>query len=161
MELTDKEIAEYLHRCYTAADGLWFVKVEEKYGFDIALDIDKEVWKIMPKIQSRFLKNKLRKDRGLDALLECFSVKLKLDGFEFKTEKINDNKIKITINSCPWHNIIVNSSRSGLSEKVGSSICNTEYSVWAKEFGDKINFKLEDQICKGSRFCILTFNANK
>ena len=92
MELTDKEIAEYLHRCYTTADGLWFVKVEEKYGFDIALDIDKEVWKIMPKIQSRFLKNKLRKDRGLDALLECFSVKLKLDGFEFKTEKPDANK---------------------------------------------------------------------
>ena len=61
MKLTDKETAEYLYRCYTAVDGLWFVKVEEKYGFDSALDIDKEVWKIMPKIQSRFLKNSLFK----------------------------------------------------------------------------------------------------
>jgi hypothetical protein len=161
MKLSDKEIAEYLHRCYTAADGLWFVKVEEKYGFESALNIDKEVWKIIPKIQSRFLKNKLKKDHGLDALLECFSIKLKLDGFKFKTEKINSHKIKITINSCPWHNIMINSNRSKLSEKVGSSICNTEYSVWAKEFGDDINFKLEDQICKGSRFCILTFQASR
>lgn len=56
MKLTDKEIAEYLHRCYTAVDGLLFVKVEEKCGFDIALDIDKEVWKVMPKIQSSFFK---------------------------------------------------------------------------------------------------------
>ncbi len=62
MKLTDKEISEYLHRCYTAADGLWFVKVEEKYGFDSALDIDKEVWKVIPKIQSRFLKNKLKRE---------------------------------------------------------------------------------------------------
>lgn len=113
------------------------------------------------KIQSQFLKNKLREDRGLDALLECFSMKLKLDGFEFKTEKPDDNKIKITINNCPWHNIMVNSSRSGLSEKVGSKICSTEYNLWAKEFGDNINFKLEDQICKGSRFCILTFQVNR
>lgn len=29
MKLTDKEIAEYIHRCYTAVDGLLFVKVEE------------------------------------------------------------------------------------------------------------------------------------
>jgi len=51
MKLTDKEIAEYLHRCYTAVDGLMFVKVEEKYGFDVAPNIDEEVWKVMPKIQ--------------------------------------------------------------------------------------------------------------
>src|SRR4030042_4034797 len=161
MKLTDKETAEYLYRCYTAVDGLWFVKVEEKYGFDSALDIDKEIWKIMSKIQSRFLKNKLKKDKGLEALIECFSMKLKLDSFKFKAEKINDNKIKIKINSRPWHNIMINSDRSGLSEKVGSTICNNEYSVWAKEFGDNINFKLEDQICRGSQFCILTFQDNR
>jgi len=156
MRLTNKEISEYLHRCYTAADGLWFVKVEERYGFDSALDVDSEVWKIMPRIQSRFLKTKLGLDRGLDALLECLSVKLKLGGFEFKTEK-SGKRIKITIGNCPWHNIMVNSNRATLSEKIGSSICNTEYSVWANEFGEHIKFKLGDQICKGSRSCILIF----
>ena len=60
MKLTDKETAEYIHRCYTAVNVLLFVRVEEKYGFDVALDIDKEVWKIMPKIQSQFIKNKLK-----------------------------------------------------------------------------------------------------
>ncbi len=156
MELTDKEISEYLHRCYTSADGLWFIKVEEKYGFDSALDVDIKVWKIMPKIQSRFLKTKLGLDRGLDALLECLSVKLKLDGFEFKIEK-SDKRIKITIDSCPWHNIMANSNRAALSEKIGSSICNTEYSVWAKEFREHIKFKLGDQICKGSSSCVFIF----
>lgn len=87
--------------------------------------------------------------------------KIKTRQFKFKTEKINDNKIKIKINSCPWHNIMVSSNRSELSEKVGSRICNIEYKVWAKEFGDNINFKLEDQICKGSQFCILTFQVNR
>ena len=76
MKLTDKETTEYLHRCYTAVDGLWFVKVEERYGFNTALDIDEEVWKVIPKIQARFLKHKLKKERGLEALLECFSTKL-------------------------------------------------------------------------------------
>ena len=156
MKLTDKEAAEYLHRCYTAVDGLWFVKIEEKYGFDAALNIDEEVWKVVPKIQARFLKNILKKDRGLEALLECFSAKLKLDGFKFKTDKTS-NKLKIIISSCPWHNIMIKSNRTSLSEKIGSRICATEYSVWADEFGERISFKLKDRICKGNSFCIITF----
>jgi len=53
LKLTDKQIVEYFKRSYTAVDGLWFMKVEEIYGFDTALDIDEEVWKVMPKIQAR------------------------------------------------------------------------------------------------------------
>ena len=156
MKLTDEEALKYLHRCYTAVDGLWFVKIEERYGFDAALDIDEEVWKVVPKIQARFLKNKLKKDLGLEALLKCFSAKLKLDGFKFKTEKTS-SKLKIIISSCPWHNILIKSNRARLSKKISSRICAAEYSVWAQEFGEGISFKLKDRICKGNSFCIITF----
>ena len=57
--LTQEEIIEYLYQCYVKADGLWFVKVEEQFGFDKALEIDAEVWKIIPKIQARILKSNL------------------------------------------------------------------------------------------------------
>jgi len=160
MKLTEKETLEYLHRCYTAVDGLWFLKVEEKYGFDTSLNIDEEVWKVMPKIQARFLKNKLKKDHGLEALRECFSAKLKLDGFKFKTEKTN-SKLKIIISSCPWHNIMIKSNRTALSEKIGSRICTAEYSIWADEFGENISFKFIDKICRGSSLCILTFETGR
>ena len=56
---SDKDKAEYYHRCYKTVDGLWFVKTEQMYDFDSALEIDREVWNIMPKIQARFLKKKL------------------------------------------------------------------------------------------------------
>ena len=78
MKLTDKEIAEYLHRCYTAVDGLMFVKVEEKYGFDVAPNIDEEVWKVMPKIQSRFLKNKLKKDQQAGNIIIELTINFKM-----------------------------------------------------------------------------------
>lgn len=159
MGLSKKDAAEYLHRSYTSVDGLWFVKVEEKFGFDTALDIDEEVWKIVPKIQARFLKEKLKRKSGLDALLECFSEKLKLDGFKFKTEK-TANKLKIIISSCPWHNIMIKSNRTSLSEEVGSRICNAEYSVWAHEFGDGIKFRIEGKICTGSPSCTLIFKTS-
>jgi len=50
---------------------------------------------------------------------------------------------------------MVKSGREHLSEKVGTLICNTEYSAWASEFDDNICFELQHQICKGSQFCIL------
>ncbi len=59
-ELNDKQIAEFFRRSYTAVDGLWFVKAEETCGFDAALDLDDEVWKIFPKVQARMLKDMTR-----------------------------------------------------------------------------------------------------
>jgi predicted ArsR family transcriptional regulator len=162
LELTDKQIGEYFKRSYTAVDGLWFMKVEEEYGFDTALDLDDEVWKVMPKIQARKLKSMGNLEGGLDALRECLLTKLTLDGFEFTTEKAEDgNTLKIILTECPWHNIMIKSKREHLSEEVGTRICNTEYQVWASEFGDTIEFELQDQICKGHKCCTLTFRKSK
>jgi len=38
-------------------DGLYFLGIEEKYGTKVATEIDKDVWKIMGKIEARRLKN--------------------------------------------------------------------------------------------------------
>ena len=159
IQLNESQIAEFYHRSYAAVDGLWFMKVEEKYGFDIALDIDNEVWKILPKIQARMLKSMERVENGMEALYQCFAAKLALDGFRFKAEKTGDDSgFRIIIDSCPWYDLMVKSGRENLSGKVGTRICNTEYSAWASEFDDNIQFQLQDQICKGSEFCILQFS---
>jgi len=151
LKLTDKQIAEYFKRSYAAVDGLWFVKVEEIYGFDTALDIDDEVWKVMPKIQARKLKSMASSTDGLDGLRQCLTTKLTLDGFTFETEQSDDMKsFKITLSECPWHTIMI---------KSGTRICTTEYQVWAAEFGDDIKFELGDQICEGYECCTLIFKA--
>ena len=154
-ELTDKQIAAYFHRSYTAADGLWFMKVEDKYGFDTALEIDDQVWKVLPKIQARMLKSMLLLDEGMEGLGESIETRLALEGFEFKAEKGNCD-LRVFIERCPWHELMVKSGREHLSEKVSSLICRMENSVWASEFGD-ISFELDEQICKGSERCVLRF----
>ena len=90
-------------------------------------------------------------------LFKLFTTKLTLDGFEYKTEK-SDSGFRVIISRCPWYDLMANSERESLAEKVGTLICSTEYSGWASEFGDDICFQLERQICKGSEFCILHFN---
>ena len=162
-QFTDKDRAEYFHRSYKTADGLWFVKTEKQFDFDTALDLDREVWKVMPKIQARFLKKKLGVDKGLEALCECFSIKLELDGFEFEVEKsrsqdTGNDHINFIISRCPWHETMIKSNRTHLSEKVGGVVCKTEYGIWASEFGPDIKFKFgKNRICQGNSSCILSF----
>lgn len=158
-ELTDKQIASYFHRSYAAADGLWFMKVEDKCGFDIALEIDDQVWKVLPKIQARMLKSMLLLDEGIEGLGEGIKTRLALEGFEFEVEKYKDG-LKFVIKRCPWHELMVKSGREHLSEKVSSLICREENSVWASEFGG-IGFELDEQICKGSGRCMLRFGLDR
>lgn len=157
MKLSDEQKNQYLYRSYTAADGLWFMLVEEDYGFEKALAIDNKVWAVMPKIQARFLKAALGVSEGIPALKACFTEKLLLDGCEFTIEDVPD-VFTVRIAACPWHETMVKSGRGHLSPTIGKSICTTEYAGWAKEFGDTISCNFENRICAGGKECVLTFH---
>jgi len=158
LELSDDQRKQYLYRSYTTVDGLWFMKVEEKYGFDTALKIDNEVWKVQPKIQARMLKSMSRLGSGIESLYQCLTTKLSLDGFSFHTKKTGNDGFRLLLDDCPWHNAMVKSTRGHLSPQVGNLICPTEYSTWAAEFGDNIHFEHQGQICRGDDCCVLQFS---
>ena len=177
-----RQVKEYLQNSYAKVDGLWFLKIEEQFGFEKALDIDLEVWKVMPKIQARYLKSvpgiKEIAD-SFDMFFECLKIKMKLDNFKIRAvrskqdtrNKIKDSKksanlgsdlkennvITITVNNCPWHNLMIKSGRENLSERIGSAICWNEYSIFASEFDKNIKFELGERICKGSTCCKFIF----
>ncbi len=157
MQLTEQDKTEYYYRSYIKADGLWFVKAEECFGFEKALDLDRQVWEVLPKIQARFFQSKLKHGRGIDALCTCLTAKLEWDHFQFQVSKTH-NLLKISIQACPWHQIMVKSGRETLSGKVGAVICSTEYAVWAAEFGDDLDFRLRKRICGGQKQCHLEFS---
>lgn len=157
-KLNLQQVAEFFNRSYKGVDGLWFMKVEEKYGFDNALELDNEVWKVMPKIQARMIKSFLRLGNGLDALLESLVTKLELEEFKFKVDK-RENGFRLTIIACPWHNLMIKSERENFAKLVGETICNTEYKVWSSEFGKKIRFDLKSQKCGESDRCIFDFRS--
>lgn len=155
-KLNLQQAADYFNRSYKAVDGLWFMKVEEKYGFEAALALDNEVWKIMPKIQARMVKSFLGLENGPAALFESLVTKLELEGFKFKTEKIRDG-FRIIIDDCPWYNLLIKSGREHLAKIVGETICSTEYQVWVSEIAKTVKFKLKSQKCGESAQCILDF----
>jgi Family of unknown function (DUF6125) len=160
VELSDAQIAEYFRRSYTAVDGLWFMKVEDRLGFDLALEIDTAVWKIMPKIQARALKSLTGLGDGIEALFKCFTAKLSLEGFVY-TAEWRGAGFHVTITRCPWHDLRVKSARPDISGKVGDTICHAENLVWAKEFGDGIVFVQRTQLCKDEAVCVMDFGISE
>ena len=160
IELTDEQATDFFRRCYAAVDGLWCMKVEEKYGFETALEIDNAVWQVFPKIQARKLKELTKLGNGIEALRECFTTKLSLEGYSYKVEDVDDRGgFQIITARCPWHNIMVDSGREKLSSRVGNAICTTEYSVWASEFGDDIQWEQLCRLCEGSETCVVRFRC--
>jgi hypothetical protein len=180
--LNSRQIKEYLQTSYAKVDGLWFLKTEEQFGFEKALELDLEVWKVMPKIQARYLKTIpeiMEITNSLDMFLECLKIKMKLDNFKTRItisnrnngSKINKSKkpgdhipvlrkntiITVTVDNCPWHNLMIKSRRENLSHKIGNTICSSEYSVFASEFDKNIKFELGDRICNKSACCKFVF----
>lgn len=138
-------------------DGLWFMKVEEKNGFDAALELDDKAWKVMAKIQARMIKSFLGLNDTLDSLFDGIITKLELEGFQFIAKKSKEG-FQIKITDCPWYNLMIKSGREHLACKVGNAICNTEYVVWASELAKKVIFKLSSKRCDKSKNCILVFS---
>lgn len=159
-ELTEKERQEYFHRSYTAVDGLWFMKIEELLGFEAALKVDEAVWRILPKIQARTLKDMMGLERGLVDLQAALSERLAMEGFEFEMRQREDG-LEVTVCRCPWHQIMIKSGRGHLSEQVSDVICRVENGTWADEFsggdGGEICFVREARLCRGEERCRLLF----
>lgn len=159
--LTEEQKAEYFRRSYTAVDGLWFMKVEERLGFDEALRLDEAVWKVLPKIQARTMKSMMKLKDGLEGLQQALSVRLALEGFDYDMERREDG-FAVIVKRCPWHDLMIKSGRGNLSEQVSDLICRVENSVWASEFagpgkGQEIGFEREERICRGEGRCVLRF----
>lgn len=153
-----ESIREYLKKSYLAADGLWFVKVEEFLGFEQALEIDCRVWEILPKIQARKAIELLDlQEKGLPNLMKGLELKWEAEGFYYHYQTAPE-EINVTITHCPWYEIMIQSGRQHLAAQVGKAICSREYKTWAKELGEKIEFQMIRQKCQEGDYCHFRFS---
>jgi hypothetical protein len=160
MPMTPEQVQDYLLRSYTAVDGLWFVKIEEAFGFDAALDLDVKVWEVMPKIQARRIREALGAGRDAAGLRACYTEKLTLEEFGF-TEADVPGGFEIRVHACPWFEKMKRSNRAHLAARVGNRICTAEYSGWASEFGCAFRFGGGKKICEEGAECVLAFASSQ
>ncbi len=162
----DEALIEYLHRSYTATDGLWFMIVEQAHDFEhaLALDelaLDERVWQIMPKIQARKAREVLGiSGNSLDDLIACFTLKLQADGHQFHIEH-TDSEVQFIITRCKWRELMRKSGRQHIEQRVSSVIWPAELAGWCSEFDDEFEFEYIDETGPDEDYRILFRCAEK
>ena len=145
-DIKNDKIADFifLHlRNMWSVDGLYFLGIEEKYGTEIATEIDKNVWKVMGKIEARRLKDFLNlKDNTLSSFIKCLKYSGWFLDLEEKEIIEKDDKIIIRTTFCRIQNTRV---KKGLSEFP----CKKVRFGFLKSFAKEINSNI-DVICN---FC--------
>ena len=155
-------LSEYFKKCFIAVDGLWFMMLEKADSFDKALEIDRGVWKILPKIQARKIKELLGVEAEAATVEDLVNaLKFKLDAEDFVSElRMEDSQINIIIRKCHWFTLLKQSNREHLAERIGSAICSVEYGVFAREFMKDVDFEITSRRCSGDEFCSFVFKMN-
>ena len=158
--MEQKIINEYLKRSYFALDGLWFMMIEEEFSFSKALELDEKVWRVLPKIQARKVKELLGMEgTGLADFLRAIKVKLEAEEYDYEEMKPGVNHARIIIRKCPWYAILKKVNREHLEPKIADAICSLEFRVWLREFGEHLSFSMESRQCKDGFVCFLDFRS--
>lgn len=157
-QIEDKAIIEFLRRSYTAADGLWFVQVENKYSYEEALDVDEKVWEILPKIQARKSRELLGiEGHSLQDLEQCLELKFISEGYGHSTTESTESSLQIQIHECPWLALLKKAGRLSLASEICDRVCLRDFAGWAGQFSDEIKFSLGEKMPDGAPVCELHF----
>jgi len=103
LESLEGNLAELCSKSLYTLDGLWFTLLERKYGLDVALDIDLEVWRKFSPIHIRRLKEAfaIKDDNSIRAVVSL----LKIDPIQliYKPEVVTltDNNAVFRCTDCP------------------------------------------------------------
>lgn len=164
-ELTKEELLE-LNKIYAknwlALDGLWFQAIEEKYGMDIAMDMDREAWKRFTVIEAKRLIDFLGfgKNSGIAGLKKALSFRLysPLNEDEIVDEK--NNVLIYRIKTCRVQHA---RRKKGLPDFPCKSVGIIEYSLFAKTIDERFETEViscHPDITDAAYNCIWEFTLN-
>jgi len=102
-QIPTEKMVEVCSRSLNTIDGLWFLSVEQKYGFDVALELDVEVWQRFSLIHGRRLvKNfAIKEDSPIRAFIKLVQVDPYMAVLKPEIVMLNDNKAVLRCTECP------------------------------------------------------------
>lgn len=159
-EARETLLAEYFKRGYQSVDGFWFLMAEQDLGMEAALRLDRDVWRIMPKILARKTMELLDLPRReLRSLSLSLGFKFDAEGYEIKSHVMREDLLEIQITGCPWRRAIIKSDNFSLLPRVAEEVCTVVYETWAGEFLDSFKMEMNPKICTGGDFCCIRVRA--
>jgi hypothetical protein len=129
---------------WLAHDGLWFRAVENRYGIDAAMDLDKEAWEKFTVIEAKRIMKRLgiEPGGGIPALIQCLRFRLYAHINVQEVLDVNDTRCVFRMNKCRVQEA---RKRQGLPDFPCKSVGIVEYSLFAKTIDPR--FKTECLVC--------------
>ena len=131
-----KELLQLSGGLIAAIDGIWFLAVEEVFGNDRAVELDKRVWERYIHVLVKRMKNifgiSTEGMRGIKEIIENDPLFL-INDYEFP--EFSEKKMALRINRCP---VLEAMERQGRKTYVCESTTGLYFKNLAKEINPKI-----------------------
>ena len=103
-QLLNRELADAAKN-WLAIDGLWFQAIEQEYGMETALEMDRRVWEQFSVIEARRILTRLNLSHGggLDALETALNNRLFHLINELQIVRPDKNTLILTMKTCRVH----------------------------------------------------------
>ncbi len=127
-----------------AVDGFYYMFIEEKYGTEVATEIDRRVWEVMGKIEARKIKELFEiKDDSVESCMKALS-------FSGWSMDLEDKKIDIIDqNTAILRNTRCRVQNTRIKKGLGEFACKPVRFGFLKSFAKEINpdIKVNCNIC--------------
>ncbi len=148
---------------WLAHDGSWFLSIEEKYGMDMAIEMDREAWRKFTVIEANRIKEflGLEKNSGLKGLAKALKFRLYSSLNKDRIEFINDTTMRYYVETCRVQSA---RRRKNLPDFPCKSVGIVEYSYFAKTIDDRITtqcISCPPDITDENYYCIWEFKLVK
>lgn len=157
MDISEDRINRLRLGAITAIDGLWFLAVERKIGFEGAFELDLEVWKTYGIVQlkrlARMLDIPIEPGRPPDLVTinTLIDALCRVDGTECSWEMLDADSSVFRVHSCPWWD---NLCASGRSELVNCEVVdNTIFRHWLEFVDPALGMEITHSIPRGDDHC--------
>ena len=118
-------------------DGAYFLALEKKYGIDVAIEMDKEAWKIFSPIEAqRIMKEfEIPQGGGLKALEQALGYRVYARLNKQSMEWMDEKTLQFTMDEC---RVQVARNRKGLPDFPCRQVGEIEYSFFAQTIDPRI-----------------------
>jgi len=139
-DLSKEELWELLtdaSKNWLAHDGLWFRAVEEKFGIEAAMELDKKAWEEFTVIEAKRIMKRLGMSPGggIPALIQALKFRLYAHINVQEVIEASETRCVFRMNRCRVQEA---RKRQGLSDFPCKSVGIVEYSGFAKTIDSRI-----------------------
>ncbi|WAC05430.1 MAG: DUF6125 family protein [Methanoregula sp.] len=147
---------------WNAMDGLWFLAVEDAYGMDAAIALDKNVWEQFSKIEAERIKKRLSLPEfgGIDALERALAHRLSHRINKQEIQRDGEDTLILVMKSC---RVQAARERKGLQPFPCKPVGLVEYTIFAKTIDPRVRTECVScppETVPGTKYCAWKFTLH-